>query len=36
MGDSNPDDHCMRDQYLKLLWAAQKVEDCRLAELILR
>ena len=36
MGDNNQDYHCMRDQYLELLWAAQKVEDCRLTELILR
>ena len=27
--------YCMRDQYLELLWAAQKVEDRRLTELIL-
>jgi hypothetical protein len=26
----------MRDQYLELLWAAQKVEDRRLTELILQ
>ena len=36
MGDNNQDYHCMRDHYLELLWAAQKVEDCRLTELILR
>ena len=28
--------HDMRDQYLELLWAAQKVEDCRLTEMILQ
>ena len=33
---NNQDDHCMRDQYLELLWAAQKVEDRRLTELILQ
>jgi hypothetical protein len=36
MSDNNQDYHCMRDHYLELLWAAQKVEDCRLTELILR
>lgn len=36
MGDNDQDYHCMRDHYLELLWAAQKVEDCRLTELILR
>lgn len=36
MSDSKQDDHWMRDQYLELLWAAQKVEDRRLTELILR
>lgn len=35
----NPNDqqyHDTRDQYLELLWAAQKVEDRRLTELILQ
>ena len=36
MDDNNRDYHCMRDHYLELLWAAQKVEDRRLTELILR
>lgn len=36
MSDNNQEYHCMRDHYLELLWAAQKVEDCRLTELILR
>jgi hypothetical protein len=31
----NQDYHGTRDQYLELLWAAQKVEDRRLTELIL-
>lgn len=35
MNDHNQDYNCMRDQYLELLWAAQKVEDRRLTELIL-
>lgn len=35
MDPINQDHHGMRDQYLELLWAAQKVEDCRLTELIL-
>jgi hypothetical protein len=32
---SNQDYHGVRDQYLELLWTAQKVEDRRLTELIL-
>ena len=36
MDNINQDYHGMRDQYLELLWAAQKVEDCRLTELILQ
>lgn len=37
MDDRNKNDyHYMRDQYLELLWAAQKVEDRRLTELILQ
>jgi len=35
MDPVNRGDYCMRDQYLELLWAAQKVEDRRLTELIL-
>jgi hypothetical protein len=31
--DTHPDYHFMRDQYLELLWAAQRVEDRRLTEL---
>jgi len=33
--DYKPDYHFMRDQYLELLWAAQRVEDRRLTELVL-
>lgn len=36
MDSNNQDYHCMRDHYLELLWAAQKVEDRRLTELVLR
>ena len=36
MDTSQYDDYRMRDQYLELLWAAQKVEDRRLTELILQ
>lgn len=36
MDDKNQDYPYMRDQYLDLLWAAQKVEDRRLTELILQ
>lgn len=36
MNDNHQDYHYMRDQYLELLWTAQKVEDRRLTELILR
>ncbi|BBO71465.1 hypothetical protein DSCA_53950 [Desulfosarcina alkanivorans] len=36
MDPTHPDYHFMRDQYLELLWAAQRVEDRRLTELILR
>lgn len=37
MDDKNyQDENCIRDQYLELLWAAQKVEDLRLTELILQ
>lgn len=36
MNEKNQDYYCMRDLYLELLWAAQKVEDQRLTELILR
>lgn len=35
MDPVNRDYFDTRDQYLELLWAAQKVEDCRLTELIL-
>ncbi len=35
MDHNNQDYHGMRDQYLELLWVAQKVEDRRLTELIL-
>jgi hypothetical protein len=33
---NDQDYHDTRDQYLELLWAAQKVEDRRLTELILQ
>lgn len=36
MDDTHPDYHFMRDQYLELLWTAQRVEDRRLTELILK
>ena len=36
MGIDNPNDHFMRDQYLDMLWKAQRIEDHRLAELILK
>lgn len=36
MNNDNQDYHCMRDQYLELLWTAQRVEDRRLTELILQ
>ncbi|WP_419656268.1 uncharacterized protein Dvar_53710 [Desulfosarcina variabilis str. Montpellier] len=36
MNHSDQHYHEMRDQYLELLWAAQKVEDRRLTELILQ
>lgn len=36
MAPVNRDYHGMRDQYLEILWTAQKVEDRRLTELILR
>lgn len=36
MDEKSQDYHCMQDHYLELLWAAQKVEDRRLTELILR
>ena len=36
MAPVNRDDYGTRDQYLELLWAAQKVEDRRLTELILQ
>ncbi len=36
MDDKFQDYHFMRDQYLELLWAAQKVEDRRLTELVLQ
>lgn len=36
MNEKNQDYYCIRDLYLELLWAAQKVEDRRLTELILR
>ena len=35
MDPTNQDYNGTRDQYLELLWAAQKVEDRRLTELIL-
>jgi hypothetical protein len=34
--DTHPDYHFMRDQYLELLWTAQRIEDRRLTELILK
>ena len=36
MDKNHQDYNCMRDQYLELLWAAQKVADRRLTELILQ
>lgn len=36
MNDDNRQYHPNRDQYLELLWAAQKMEDRRLTELILQ
>ena len=36
MNDIQEEYHAMRDQYLELLWTAQKVEDRRLTELILQ
>lgn len=36
MAADNPNGHFMRDQYLELLWTAQKIEDHRLVDLILR
>ena len=36
MDDYKPDYHFMRDQYLESLWAAQRVEDRRLSELIVK
>ena len=36
MDATNLEGHFLHDQYLELLWKAQKVEDHRLAELILR
>lgn len=36
MDADNLEGHFLHDQYLELLWKAQKIEDHRLAELILR
>ena len=36
MDPTHQDYYGMRDQYLELLWAAQKVEDRRLTELVLQ